>query len=522
MKPRHSLKLTDVDAFIFDMDGVITRTARLHARAWKEMFDGFLKRWDKGDSQPFDIDGDYKAHVDGKSRYDGVKSFLKARHINLPFGSEEDRPGDATVVGLGKRKNALFLEQLEQNGVEVYPRTLDFINSLKGRGLPVAVVSASKNCRRVLQAAGLSDLFDVRVDGMELQESGLEGKPAPDIFLRAARLLETDPHRTGVVEDALAGIEAASAGGFHPVIAVARDEGGFDWIHRGAHMVVTDLSELAIISPAEPPQQRMDALPSALENIDAIMARFEELDPVFFLDYDGTLTPIVDHPDQAVLSESMKTLISRLAGRRIVAVVSGRDLREVRRLVGLPNLYYAGSHGFEISEPGKDGVTHQKDDGFLEAIDEAEEQARKQGKRIPGLFLERKRFSLAVHYRQVREKHIPRVEGLVDRIVDGVAGLKRSEGKKVFEIRPDVDWDKGKALDWLLDIMELESAEVIPLYIGDDLTDEDAFRAIHDTGIGIVVGREARTTHALYQLDNPGEVRAFISRCLEVLMEESQ
>lgn len=236
-----------ISTCLFDLDGVLTQTAKVHAAAWKRMFDDFLKqRAEKaGDEfQPFDTQADYHRYVDGKLRQDGVREFLASRNIELPEGAPDDSPEAETVHGLGNRKNALVLELIHTQGVDVYDDAVRLVEAARDAGLRRAVVSASRNCQAVLQAAGIEHLFEVRVDGVVAAEEGLPGKPAPDTFLAAARKLSIDPARCAVFEDAIAGVEAGQAGGFGLVIGVDRVGQARALREGGADIVVTELSEL--------------------------------------------------------------------------------------------------------------------------------------------------------------------------------------------------------------------------------------------------------------------------------------
>ncbi|MEV6015414.1 MULTISPECIES: beta-phosphoglucomutase family hydrolase [unclassified Streptomyces] len=230
-------------ACLFDLDGVITKTAVVHAAAWKRTFDDFLRERDGDGFRPFD-DADYSAHVDGMPRADGVRSFLASRGIELPEGTPGDPPDRATVNGLGNRKNELLLDMIRTDGVEAYDGTLRYIEAVRARGLRTAVVSSSANCRDVLRSVGAEDLFDVRVDGVVAAERRLPGKPRPDTFLAAAKDLGVDPSRAAVFEDALAGMDAGRSGHFGYVVGVDR-VGQSDALRaHGADVVVEDLDEL--------------------------------------------------------------------------------------------------------------------------------------------------------------------------------------------------------------------------------------------------------------------------------------
>jgi beta-phosphoglucomutase family hydrolase len=244
----------DYDAVLFDLDGVLTKTASVHAAAWKRLFDGFLEQRAAATGEPFvpfDIDADYRRYVDGKPRYDGVAAFLEARGIELPRGAPAEPPGTQTVQALGNLKDQYFMQHLEQHGVEVYAASIELVRTLRAQEIKTAVVSSSKNCAAVLEAAGISQLFDARVDGNDVTRLGLKGKPAPDAFLEAARRLRTEPSRAVVVEDAIAGVEAGHAGGFGLVIGVDRSGQSQALRQAGADTVVTDLAQVQVA--VEPP-----------------------------------------------------------------------------------------------------------------------------------------------------------------------------------------------------------------------------------------------------------------------------
>lgn len=237
----------DLRAYLFDLDGVVTDTAAVHGRAWKKLFDEFLdaREGDPEQSQPFRLPEDYVRYVDGKPRYEGVRSFLDSRAIDLPWGSSDDPPDARTVCGLGNRKNRYFHEALAQQGVEVFEESVALIRRLRSSGVRTACISSSKNCRPVLERAGLTDLFDAIVDGVDLERHELAGKPRPDSFLHAARLVGVAPRQAAVVEDATSGVAAGRAGGFGLVIGIDRGAGRQALLDGGADVVVGDLGEYA-------------------------------------------------------------------------------------------------------------------------------------------------------------------------------------------------------------------------------------------------------------------------------------
>jgi beta-phosphoglucomutase family hydrolase len=236
-----------IRACLFDLDGVLTQTAKLHAAAWKEMFDEFLRKRAAQTGQrfePFDQVADYDEYVDGKPRYDGVRSFLAARGIELPEGTPEDPPEAETVHGLGNRKNDLVLALMRRQGVQVYEGSVRYVRAVREAGLGRAVVTSSANAEDVLAAAGIDDLFDVRIDGVVAAREHLEGKPAPDTFLAAARALSVPAAEAAVFEDALAGVAAGRAGRFGLVVGVDRVGQAEALREHGADVVVSDLAEL--------------------------------------------------------------------------------------------------------------------------------------------------------------------------------------------------------------------------------------------------------------------------------------
>jgi beta-phosphoglucomutase family hydrolase len=237
----------DVKACLFDLDGVLTQTAKVHAAAWKQMFDDYLRRRAAASGEefvPFDPVRDYDEYVDGKPRYEGVRSFLNSRSIELPPGSPDDPPGADTVDGLGNRKNEIVLAMIKKDGVQPYEGSVRYVKAARAAGLRRAVVSSSTNCRDVLVAAGIEDLFEEIIDGVVADRDHLQGKPAPDTFLAGARAVGVEPGEAAVYEDALAGVQAGRAGRFGFVVGVDRVGQAEALRAHGADIVVRDLAEL--------------------------------------------------------------------------------------------------------------------------------------------------------------------------------------------------------------------------------------------------------------------------------------
>jgi alpha,alpha-trehalase len=310
-----------------------------------------------------------------------------------------------------------------------------------------------------------------------------------------------------VVEDSRAGIEAGRAGGFAWLLGVDREGNEDALVTAGADAVVGDVGEVRL--PATP---IVAGLPSALGSWEDVRARLQPRSPAVFLDYDGTLTPIVPRPEDAVLPTAARDAIARLGRVNPVGVVSGRDLDDVRAMVGLDGIALAGSHGFDIV--GTDGVRHQEGGAYLPDLDDAERSLEGRVAGIDGVRVERKRFAIAVHHRRAGPEAGPAVRAAVEEVARDHPRLRVTGGKMIVELRPDIPWDKGRAVRRMRELLGLAGAEVAPVYVGDDETDEDAFREVRADGVGVIVRGEGddRPTLARYSLAGPDEVVTFLER----------
>ena len=514
MKPRTTIDPRYHDAVIFDLDGVVTDTASIHCTAWAKLFDDYLltRTAHPGeDHSPF-TGHDYRQFVDGKPRRAGVADFLASRGIALPAGEPSDTTTD-TVYGLGNRKQQLFVRLLA-NGVPVFESTIALVHKLQDAGIGTAVFTSSRNCEQVLHAAGIGDLFGIRVDGIVADELGLAGKPDPAVLIEAARRLAVRPGRTVVIEDAEAGVSAGRSGGFGLVVGVDRTGHPGDLARCGADVVVADTAELAVHTGG----QRMSEVPNALEVFDQIGGLLAGCRPGVFLDYDGTLSAIVSDPGAATLVEGAAEALKSLAAQCLIAVIGGRDLVDVQARVGVPAIWYAGSHGFELTAP--DGSHHQNDSAAaaIPALERAATELHDRVSDIPGIRLEHKHFALAVHYRNVAPRQVGDIVAATHQ-VGQQQGLRVTTGRKVIELRPDIDWDKGSTLRWIME-RSSDRGPLLAIYIGDDLTDEDAFDAVRSDGIGIVVRHSEdgdRPTAARFALNNPSDVPVLLNRLASAL-----
>lgn len=470
-------------AVLFDLDGVLTDTAAVHAAAWKHLFDEYLARRPSQpgeDHRPF-TGHDYRRYVDGRPRYDGVTSFLVSRGISLPRGVPDDPDDAETVSGIGNRKNRLFSERLEKAGVDVFGSTVGLVHRLHEVGVKTAVFSASRNCRRVLEAASLSDLFPVRVDGEDAAELGLPGKPDPAVLLEAARRLGADPARAVVVEDAEAGVEAGYRGGFALVIGVDRTGDPARLRDKGADVVVSDLSEVYVVETS----RRLSEVPDALERWGELAGMVRNRVPAVFLGYDGALSRLVADRDEATRVEGALPALARLAKSCPVAVISGRSLADVEDRIDIGGVWYAGSHGFELRSPS--GALHRYEDARADiaVLERAADEVERRVADVPGAAVENTWFAVAVRYHDVDDARVTEVLTAVEEISHDHPELRVARGRRVVELRRDLEWDKGRALHWALEWVAPGPA--LPIYVGDDLTDEDALDAVERTGLGIVV-----------------------------------
>ncbi|BBY62221.1 trehalose-phosphatase [Mycolicibacterium helvum] len=419
-------------------------------------------------------------------------------------------PGIGSPVAIDPRYHDAVLFDLDGVGVSMSESTLALVRRLDELGVGTAVYSASRNCTAVLESAGIGGYFPVRVDGVTAEELGLPGKPDPAMLLETAKQLGARPGRCIVIDDGEAGVSAACAGGFGQVIGVDRTGTTAESLLRcGADVVIGDLAEVMVRAI----DRRMSTLPDALLSFGQLAGVMSARQPLLFFDFDGTLSDIVADPAAAALVPGADDALKSLAALYPVAVLSGRDLADIRSRVGISGLWYAGSHGFEVVAP--DG-SHQENEVAAAAVpilDNAAKELAAELTGTPGVVVEHKRFAVAVHYRNAAPTAVAAVTAAVHR-AGGRHGLKVTSGRKVVELRPNIDWDKGKTLEWITEQVA-GAGPSLPIYVGDDLTDEDAFDSVLHDGIGIVVRHNEdgdRSTAARFSLADPAHVREFIER----------
>jgi trehalose 6-phosphate phosphatase len=388
--------------------------------------------------------------------------------------------------------------------------TVTLVRQLDEIGVRTGVFSPHPDVDDTLGGIWIDDLFVLSVAG-----------PVSAVALATlADRLRVQPGRCVVVATDAADVTAAREGGFALVIAVDLARRRDALLRSGADAVVAGLSEVTVRTG----DQRMSQLPDALQAlglIDGLAARR----PAVFFDFDGTLSDIVNDPDAATLVPGAGEALQQLAARCPVAVLSGRDLADVTKRVGLPDIWYAGSHGFELTAP--DGTHHQNDAAAaaIPVLEQAAAELRDQLGSIPGVMVEHKRFGVATHYRNAARDRVGEVAAAV-RAAGRRDTLRVTTGREVIELRPDIDWDKGKTLRWVIDhLQEAGSGPIVPIFLGDDITDEDAFDAVRDDGVPIVVRHNDdgdRATAALFALDSPARVSEFTDRLARQLSDGSE
>lgn len=509
------------DAVIVGLDNVVDKATRVHAAAWTKFLDDYLTRRPQRtgeDHCPLTHD-DYRRFLAGKP--DGVADFLAARGIRLPPGSPTDLTDD-TVYGLQNLERQTFL-QLLNTGVPEGKSIASFARRLQVAGVRVAAHTSHRNYGHTLDASGLAEVFAVFVDGAVTAELGLPAEPNPAGLIETAKRLGANPGRCVVIDSCQTGLRAGRNGGFALVIAVDAHGDAENLLSSGADAVVADLAAVTVGSG----DAAISTIPDALQVYSQLKRLLTGRRPAVFLDFDGTLSDIVERPEAATLVDGAAEALRALAAQCPVAVISGRDLADVRNRVKVDGLWLAGSHGFELVAP--DGSHHQNAaataaiDGLAEAAAQLADALRE----IAGAVVEHKRFAVAVHYRNVADDSVDNLIAAVRRL-GHAAGLRVTTGRKVVELRPDIAWDKGKALDWIGE--RLGPAEVgpdlrLPIYIGDDLTDEDAFDAVRFTGVGIVVRHNEhgdRRSAATFRLECPYTVCQFLSQLACDLQEAVQ
>ena len=478
---------------ILDVDGVITDTRNYHFEAWKDILDDYLSR--KNETKKF-TRFDYEKYVDGRIRSEGIRNFFRAYNIEVL---------DEEVRRIGDQKNQAYQNFLKISPPKLFPEVIECLKSWKGKGIKIAVVSSSQSGRMIVDNLKIKNLIDICIDGIDGHEMNLRSKPEPDYFNEAVKQLGLQNSECALVEDSIIGIEAGKKMGLMTIYGMSRvgQTPAKQLYQSGADVVIKSLLEIGIMK-------------NAISSWEDIKDHIGEREIALFIDFDGTLSNIVSSPIEAKILESSQVIIKDLSKAIKIAVVSGRDRIDVKGKVAIENIFYLGCHGLDMSGPGCFHYRVDDAEKYLPELEEATQALKDSTSEIKGILIEKKPFATAVHYRMSPEEAEGKVFEISQKILSTYPHLKIKKGKKVIEFMPKVDWDKGQAIKKLCEILDINSKSTMPVYIGDDETDEDAFHELHGKGIGIRVDGNANPdTYANYVLNDPSEV----SRFLEILSE---
>jgi alpha,alpha-trehalase len=499
------------DAVIFNLDGVLTDAASLQRTAWASLFNDYLANrpaHEDEDHSPF-TDEDYQQLIDGKQRPDGVADFLASRGISLPRGVPSDTSDD-TICGLASRQRQIYADLLDREA-PLFGAMVTLAQKLRDIEVAATAVHAlGTGSRPVPKAGGIDSLLDTYIGGTAAEALSVAERPYLVIdqeathVLDAAGKLGVHPHRTVVVGDTEAGLSAGRDAGFALVIGVDRTGRVDELFQRSADIVVADLADI----PVRTGDKRISEIPNVLESYGQLASIAIARESTLFLNCETALSQIVSDPGAVVLDDGMAEALARLADSSPVVIISCYDLADIRDKVGLPGIWYAGCHGFELVGP--DGSHHEHEAGAaaVPVLADAAAELRATLEQIPGLRVVRTRFTVAVHYRGVASERIDEIVATTHRL-GRRNNLRVTSGRMLVELRPDIDWDKGTRLSWIRSHID-ESKSLIPIYIGGDLTDEDAFEELQLGGIGIAVRQaedDNRRTAARFVLDSPDQVR---------------
>ena len=388
-------------AIVIDMSEVLVHTAEINRNAWAIVFDEYFKI--SKINQAF-TEHDYTTFIEGQPRYQRVNHFLHSKSLSLPYGNQSDPAGYDTACSLEKRKSKIFTHMLVEGHIKVYDKAVQKIKEWKGNGLKTAIVSCDENFKKALKLSEIMDLFDVKIDGHASRKLGLKEKPEADLYLEASKKLNLPPESCILFDDTVAGMQAGSKANFGLVVGVNRSGNRKILSENGADMVIESFDDLDLFNDPEIKAWFSQPVsPFAAEYVKIGEAVYEKT-PVLFLDYDGTLTPIVQNPEDAVISNEMIEALKECSSKFTVAAVSGRDMDDLKTRINLDNLIYAGSHGFRISGPDGLFLEHEKTQEILPVLDKVEKQLRKVfSDTTENVRIERKRYAIAI---QIGRAHV--------------------------------------------------------------------------------------------------------------------
>ena len=497
------------DAVIFDLDRVLTEAASVQRLAWASLFHDCLAQrlpLEDEDRSLF-ADDDYQKLVDGAPCPDRIADFLASRGISLPLGVPSDT-GDDTISGLVNRHRRVYLDLLERD-VPLFGAMVNLARRLRDIDVATAAHSSGLVCQ-ALKSAGVDDLFDVCIDGTAAEGHGIARNPDLLVLVRAKHVLEAagrlgvPPHRSVLVGDTDEGMSAGRDGGFARVIGLGATGYVDRLFEQGADVVVTDLADVAVRTG----DKRMSEIPNVMESYVQLAAVALAREQVVFINYEVVLSEFFPDPGAATLSDEVAEALERMARVSRVVVLTGRDVADIRERVGIPSIWYAGSHGLELAGPDGSYRENETAAAAVPVLADVAAELRDSLQHVPGVRIEHRRFAVAVHYGEVASEHVGAVVATTHRVRQR-RDLRVAHGRMLVELRPDVDWDSGTALAWIRSHID-ESKSLVPTYLGGDPADEEAFDAVQFGGIGIAVrhdGDRDRRTAARFALDSPDQLR---------------
>ncbi|MBX7432210.1 trehalose-phosphatase [Mycobacterium sp. Y57] len=501
------------DAVIFDLDELLSEAASVQRAACASLFNDFLTRRPphEGEDRSLFTDDDYQRLDETKPCSDRIAEFLASRGISLPPGGPSET-GQDTIYGLANRHRSLYLDALSER-VPRFAAIVTLARRLRGIGVATAVHASGLVCEQVLKSAGLADLFDVCIDGSAAEGLQIAGNPGLAVLARTKHLLEaTDTlgvpaQRSILIADTEEGVTAGRDAGFALVVGANWTGDADRLFERGADVLVADLADIAVRTGGK----RISTVPNVLHAYGQLATLAGARESVVILNFDGVLSRYVSDPAAATLVEGVAEGLQRLARVSPVVVISGRDLADVRERVGIPGVWYAGGHGLDLAGPDGSHYENAEAAAMTPVLGEVAAELRDAIGQIPGVRVEHKRLAVAVHIGDVASEHVGEVVATAHRL-----GQRRTlrvvNGRRLVELRPNVDWDTATTLAWIRSHINA-SKPLLPIYIGGDPADEDAFDAVQFNGVGIVVRHDEdgdRRTAARYTLDGPEQVREIL------------
>lgn len=485
--------------YIFDLDGVLVETRDLHYRSWEKAFKDFFH-------ENYDLTkNDYSQYFDGRTRKEGIEFYLHSLDIYF---------NDKDVKKISQVKNKEYQRLLAGEGVHIYYDALIFLHSLKKRKISLALISSSKNTELILRRSELKNDFPIVLHPALKNCYKLRGKPEVDYLEKAFKLMSLQPFECAFVEDSYAGVEAGLKAGIGRMIFVKRESLKSD-IFMSKVRVVSNLLDL------EEVKSHSSLLPYGIENYQEI---FISKKIFLFLDFDGTLSEIVDDPDDAVLFPGIYEILQKMSQKINLCIISGREVEIIKKKCPLKKIFISSTHGLVFHDKeNKEHLLFEIQHDQHEILEKAFFLFQERFRNVKGFILEKKKYGLAIHYRKI--KNAQEINEIIKEVRAFVLQKKKYvkllEGEMVLEILPQCQMDKGKAIKKIYQILKIDPQKIPPLYIGDGQTDEYAFREVQKYGFSFLCSADQRPTLAQYYLKGPKEVKIFLEKLNSFLNQDS-